>query len=80
MGFERSIILVLLINKEPAGLGFMPMHLVHRAARLFAGMLSQFLEEVSDISFVSYFCHPGDSQHHHLRALLAPGGEPGRTF
>jgi len=80
MGFERGIILILLVDKEPARFSLMPMYLIHRAAWLFAGMFGQLLEQVGNISFMSYLCHPRDSQHHHLRALLAPGGEPGRTF
>ncbi len=80
VSFQGRVIFVLLVDEEAARLGFVAMYLVHRAAGFLAGMFGQFLEEIRDISFVPNFCHPGDSQHHHLRTLLAPADAPGDTF
>jgi hypothetical protein len=80
MRFQGSVIFVLLVDEEAARFGFVAVHLVHGTAGFLAGMFGEFLEEFGNVGFVSNLCHPGDSQHHHLRALLTPAGKPGETF
>ena len=72
MRFQGSIVLILLIDEEAAGIGLVPVHLVHGTSRFLAGVFGQFPENCSNVCFVSNFRHPGDSQHHH-RSLLAHG-------
>ena len=72
VGFEGGIVLVLLVDKESAGFGLVPMHLVHGTARFLAGLLSQFFKQCGNFDFVPNFRHPGNRQHHH-RALLPHG-------
>jgi len=69
MGFQRGIVLILFLDKEPARFGLVPMHLVHGTSRFLAGVFGQFPENCGNVCFVSNFRHPGDSQHHH-RLLL----------
>jgi hypothetical protein len=38
VGFQRGVVLILLVNEETTRLSFVPVHLVHGTPRLFPGM------------------------------------------
>ena len=77
---EGGVVLVLLIDKEPARIGLVLMHLIHEAARFLARFGREFFEDRGHFGLASDFCHPGYGQHHHpsLRSLafaaFAPRG------
>src|SRR5215831_15679968 len=71
VGFERRVILVLLVDEEAPGLGAVPMNLVHHAARLFSRFSGEFGKQPGSFIFASnlrYPCH-GQNDHCLLRAL-----------
>ena len=78
--FERGIVLVLLVDEEPAGFGLVPVHLdTSSTARFLAGFLGQLLKNCGNFGFVPNFRHPGNRQHHH-RSLLRRGGSAGEAI
>jgi hypothetical protein len=58
--FQSGIILVLLLDKKAAGIGLMPMHLVHGTTRFLAGVLGQLFKQRRNFGFTPNFRHPGD--------------------
>ena len=60
MRFQRGVILVLLVNKEAAWIGLMPMHLVHGTTRFLAGLLGQFFKQRGNFGFTPNFRRLGD--------------------
>src|SRR6202795_1297261 len=65
VSLQRSIVLVLFVNEEPARLGFMPMYLIQQAAGFLAGFLSQFGEQTDNIRLTTDLRHPRHRQHDH---------------
>jgi len=45
MGFESGIVLVLLVDEEPAGIGLVFVDLIHEAAGFFAGFRGEFFKD-----------------------------------
>src|SRR5580704_7417754 len=63
--FQSGIVLVLFVNKKPARLGLMPVHLIKHAARFSARFLSQLREQTSNVRFTTHLRHPRHRQHDH---------------
>jgi hypothetical protein len=59
VGFKRSVVLVLLVDKEPPRLGAMSMHLKHGASRLFARLCGELRQHFRNRSFLPDFRNPG---------------------
>ena len=51
VGFERGIVLILLVDEEPPRFGFVLVNQVHGAARFFAGFFGEFCEDRRPLRF-----------------------------
>src|ERR1700758_54457 len=66
MRLQRGIVLILFIDKKPAGIGLVLVYLIHEAAGFFAGFRCKFFKDRYHFRLASGFCHPGYGQYHHL--------------
>src|ERR1700688_1061862 len=79
MSLQRGIVFVLLIDEESPRLGFVPVDLIHQAARFLARFFGKLRKNWDDIGVVPSFRHPGHCQNHHSYTpylvfdLWAPG-------
>jgi 4-oxalocrotonate tautomerase len=69
MGFERGIILILLIDEEAPRFSLVPVDLIHRTTWLLARFLGELRKQSSDLGFAPNLRHPRYRQNHH-RTLL----------
>src|SRR5258708_22037745 len=65
MTLEGGIVLILFIDKEPARIGLVLMHLIHEAARFFTRFGCEFFKNRGHVGLASDFCHPGYGQYYH---------------
>jgi len=70
VGFECSVVAILLVNEETALVGAMTMNDVHHAPGFFARIGFELAENLRDFLFMAFFGHPCNGEDSHGVCLL----------